>query len=203
MLEADPAADREDRRARAGYVAPSAARAFLALARKIEVDADVDALLQAPTRDPITRAFFREYKPEPLEGRPSAEPSGLRELLELAGEAEARPLLEAAPEAEPSAPSLLTRALVELAERDAQCHGQRIAELGYLANVLLAGEAGPQGRLRHLDAAQAALEACDRGLTRALARGRDDRGLTEVERAARLLERVSCDGLFRIASRQP
>jgi hypothetical protein len=85
MLEADPAADREDRRARAGFVAPSSARAFLALARKEEVA----TLLKKPSRDPVTRAFFREYEPERLDAhRRPDEPrsAGLRELLESGGE---------------------------------------------------------------------------------------------------------------------
>src|SRR2546423_6551499 len=92
MLEADPAADREDRRARAGFVAASSARSFLSLGRKD----DVATLLQSPSRDPITRAFFREYQPEPLDAGTAStepEPAALRELLEAAGDAPAPRLL--------------------------------------------------------------------------------------------------------------
>jgi hypothetical protein len=63
MLEADAAAEREDRRARSGFVAASSARSFLSLQRTD----DVASLLSAPSRDPITRAFFREYEAAPLE----------------------------------------------------------------------------------------------------------------------------------------
>ena len=65
MLQADAAADREDNRARSGFVATSSARSFLALARAD----DVATLLQAPKRDPVTGAFFREYEATPLGGR--------------------------------------------------------------------------------------------------------------------------------------
>jgi hypothetical protein len=203
MLEADPAAEREDRRARAGYVAPSSARAFLALARKDEVD--LEALLRAPERDPITRAFFREYRPEPAAPGPAAggpEPAGLRELLEVAGEGGPRaPLLEAGAAGGPRAQTLLARALVELAGRDPRRHGERMAELGYLANVLLAGDASSGERLRPLDAARRALEICERGLQRALAAGRDELGRPEEERAVALLQRLGCDLLFRVGAR--
>src|SRR4051794_35909790 len=109
MLEADPAADREDRRARAGFVAPSSARSFLSLARKD----DLATLLRTPSRDPVTRAFFREYEPERLDDARSAapEPGGLRELLEAAGDAPEPRLLETVGEVQRATQSLLARAL--------------------------------------------------------------------------------------------
>ena len=59
-LEADVAADREDRRAELGYVAPSDARSFLKLARQ--------PITELPTEhDPVTRAYFRGL-PKSLRG---------------------------------------------------------------------------------------------------------------------------------------
>src|SRR5690606_1849610 len=52
MLESDARAARDDRRATRGYVAPSDARSFLALARQ--------GLGKLEERDPVTHAFFRE-----------------------------------------------------------------------------------------------------------------------------------------------
>ena len=53
LLE-DARAEREERRAARGYVAPADARAFLALARRAPAE---------PETDPITRAYFRELQP--------------------------------------------------------------------------------------------------------------------------------------------
>jgi hypothetical protein len=198
MLEADPAADREDRRARAGFVAASSARSFLALARKD----DVATLLQTPSRDPVSRAFFREYQPAPLDvggASRDAESAGLRELLEAAGDAPEPRLLGAVRGAQPAAQTLLARALVELAARNGKRHGERMSELGYLANVLLAGAGTRGASLRPFDAAEATLATCSLGLERALAEEPD---LARPEAsAARVLERLSCDVLFRVGRR--
>jgi hypothetical protein len=205
MLEADPAADREDRRARAGFVAATSARSFLALARKD----DVATMLRAPSRDPITRAFFREYQPQRLEVETAPRgpaPAGLRELLGAAGEAPAVPLLESVREGQRGAQTLLGRALTELAGRDGGLHAARMSELGYLANVLLAGAGSRGGRLRPLDAAEAVLALCSLGLERSLAEGDDDgrregSGRPREERLAQQLGRLSCDVLFRVGWR--
>jgi hypothetical protein len=209
MLQSDAAAEREDRRERAGFVAAASARSFLSLARTD----DVASLLQAPSRDPITSAFFRYSEMVPLEvdaagGRASSEPEagGLRRLLdEMATDAPAVPLLESGENGQ-AAPTLLTRALVELAGRDGGRHAERIRELGYLANTLLAGAGARGARLRPLDAAQATLATCNLGLERALADSPDDPG-GKQERArpetsaARQIERLGCDVLFRVGWR--
>jgi len=193
MLGSDAAADRDDRRERAGFVAAASARSFLALART----SDVAALLKTPARDPVTSAFFRYSRPAPIEENGTAPPAsspperaGLRALLdELAGDAPAVPLLEAASEDE-GPRTLLTRALADLARRDPTAHGERLRELGYLANTLLSG-AGVRGqRLRPLGAAEAALATCNLGFEQA-----------QPESHANQLSRLSCDVLFRIGWR--
>ena len=61
MLYADAAADRADRRARVGYVSPSDATAFLKLAVSSSL---TDASDETP--DPISLAYFREWKGAPI-----------------------------------------------------------------------------------------------------------------------------------------
>ena len=108
MLQAGAAADREDNRARAGFVATSSARSFLALAR----GDDVASLLRSPERDPITGAFFREYEAAALEvgppGRPATaaarnEAASLLQLLdEVEGDGRGTRLLPSAGEEPPA-----------------------------------------------------------------------------------------------------
>ena len=193
MLQSDAAGDREDRRARSGFVAASSARSFLALARAT----DIASLLRTPASDPVTRTFFRSVAPETFQVAPSPPdaPGGLRELLDqLADEVQAPlrlpSIVDVGPEAS-EAPTLLTRALGELAGRAPPLHTQRLRELGYLANTLLAG-AGTRGEpLRPLEAAQAALATCSLGFEHAQ---------TETS-GANQLDRLSCDVLFRIGWR--
>jgi hypothetical protein len=91
MLESDMAAEREDRRAAEGYVAPADARSFLELARRGAGGEE---------RDPITRAYFRQLE-EPRAEKPSvkrrsassqasqlAAASATNELLRLLEDAE-------------------------------------------------------------------------------------------------------------------
>src|SRR5262245_22861947 len=156
MLEGDVAGEREDRRAAEGYVAPADARSFLELARRGA---------QLETRDPITRAYFRalakEKPAKPSEGAeqtsgaklpaPPADLGRLVQLLEDAAVIEpSRPPPLAAlaaghsdrPPAAADAPVLLRAALVELRAQAPELFSERIEELGYLANLLIAGSSG-------------------------------------------------------------
>ncbi|MEZ4236797.1 MAG: DUF6178 family protein [Myxococcota bacterium] len=58
--EEDAFGEREDRRARRGFVAPHAARSFLALA----VEIDLQTQLAFGGRDPVTAAYFRDWERE-------------------------------------------------------------------------------------------------------------------------------------------
>jgi hypothetical protein len=193
MLDADAAAEREDRRAEAGFVAPSSAAAFLELART----GDVDAVLAEPDRDPTTRAYFRGYRAEAAAAERRAAEASERaaKLLDLPGDAEAAPtrrtaLLDGA-RSDPA--TLLARALGELSARDAGRHDERMHELGYLANVLLAGAGRDGRRLRPVEASETALATCNLGLERVLGAA----PAAAVDRLAR----TGCDKLFRIGVR--
>lgn len=216
MLEGDVAAEREDRRAAEGFVAPAEARSFLELARRGE---------QLETRDPMTRAYFRamasEKQARPAESAeraggteptgPAADVSRLVRLLEDAAVVEpTRPQPVAALAAGPAAASergrraradrsqstspgkpmlLLQAALVELRLLEPEQFSRRIEELGYLANVLVAGSGGR--RPRPVEALEQAIAVCNTGLERALGA---DRALA---RAVEMLGRIPADQLFR------
>jgi hypothetical protein len=196
MLEGDVAGDREDRRAAEGFVAPADARGFLALARR---GGSADA------RDPVTSAYFRALAgaepvrrtdPAPRAGTGrEATDAGVSRLAELLEEAAviapARspvPALAAGPGAADRVP-LLTAALGELREQAPEVFSGRVAELGYLANVLIAGSGGR--RPRPIEALERAIAACNTGLVRSL--GTD----VSLASAVALLRKTPADLLFR------
>lgn len=164
MLEGDVAGEREDRRTAEGYVAPADARSFLELARRGE---------QLESRDPMTRAYFR--------ARPSEKPVQPAGDASLASSAK----LVAAGAAVP----LLQAALAELRLQQPAHFSQRIEELGYLANVLIAGSS--DHRPRPVEALERAIAVCNTGLERALGADRS------LARAVQLLEEIPADRLFR------
>jgi hypothetical protein len=106
VLESDLAAERSERRAAQGFIAPADARAFLELAGRATIDEARDG------RDPIARAYFRELAAEEA-------PQRLTKMLaadggsEKTGEADVGRLLALMKEArvmddEPDAPNVIT-----------------------------------------------------------------------------------------------
>jgi hypothetical protein len=172
-VESDVAAARADRRELQGYVNASDARSFLALA----CTTDIEALLANDDRDPITSAYFRALSGEPIGAAaqapvPDADDERAARLLALAEEAHAEGLpragkLLAAPPDEPTREKKqrpLERAIEQLGRDNPELHAERVAELAYLANVLLSG-CGYRGRsLRNVEAAQLAMAVCERGV---------------------------------------
>jgi hypothetical protein len=189
-LAGDAAAARDDRRAAEGYVAASDAASFLALARGPIGEAE---LAPGAPPDPITRAYFREWRPRPrtppgpgrgdgapgeaapgeaarsgtarsgtARGVPGADGARLVEVLREAGVVEgARPLLRQGAEVRGAA---FRAALAGLAAASPDRHQRILAELHYLANVLVAGCPLAGRRFRPLEAAEAAIAACNLGL---------------------------------------
>lgn len=206
MLESDAAAEREDRRAGEGYVAPTSAASFLALARTTPLR----ELVAMTASDPLTRAYFRSYRPDelktrdvPAEAAPqtTTAPAGVDKLLHV--------LSEFAVIEEPQPPRALLgsgeelddtqrfkQALSALFDRDPQIHARRMQELSYLANVLIAGASLGGRSLRPLEAAETAVAVCNLGcehLSQAVAKAAAD-GTKSVA----LLFQHSADKLFRI-----
>ena len=186
-LAADVAAEREDRRAREGYVAPSSARAFLRLAAETDVDT-----ARREGRDAITRAYFRELAPRPWPTLPPPTERlvGLLRESGVLDEAPAAPLLEAGDAGGPE--GALRAAMSALAERDPALHALRMSELVYLVNVLVASGQGGERGVRPEEAAASVLRACARGLDHLVAGG---------ERPEAVLARDGADLLFRIGWR--
>lgn len=184
-LREEARAAREERRSERGYVSAADARAFLALASKP---------LEAPEEDGITRAHLRALDPEAAamsahaRVRSSGDRRSLRRLLVDAGVE-----WETAPE-QASADRLFDCALRELSETDAAAHGRILAQLAYLANVLIAGDRTAIRPARPVEAAERVLEVCEAGLRSVLrSRGPDD----STPRAE--LDRWGAVGLFRRA----
>jgi hypothetical protein len=197
-LAADVGAEREDRRAEQGYISPSGAASFLALARTT----DLGTLLASQERDPVSRAYFRQLRdetpvPQPsaaaTKTRPRAAAAATARLLALLREAEVVAPAPVPQRLLPSAPTAtgevepLTSGLRRLAERAPDAHAARMRELGYLGNVLLAGCTLAGRSLRPVDAARAALATCNLGLERVL-QGRQEAPLP--------LENLAADKLF-------
>ena len=203
-LAEDVEAAREARRGRQGFVEPQAARAFLKLARRPPSEAD-------PGRDPITRSYLRDLGSAPAQpALPAAPPPQLAGLLRdatapLAGPTRAL-LPSAAPDPEiapddPLAPTTqdptpaIGAALELLQESDPDAFANRMIELVYLANVLIAGAEDDGERFRAVDAAEAALATV--GLGAALTA---EGASASPEALREVLRHVEADALFRRAS---
>lgn len=182
MMESDAAAEREDRRAHEGFVGPSAAASFLALARTTPL-ADIIA---ASKPDPITAGYFRQLRPTPpVDDDPRA--ARLLALLADAEVADARPSLPQL-EAPDAVGQAFRHAMSRQRQTDPALYGQRMQELAYLANVLVAGAGRAARRLRPFEAAEAAVTFCNVGLEHlALTTGGDPADLL-AQHAAKLFQ---------------
>lgn len=188
-LMADAAADRADRRAKKGHLAPSDARAFLALAREGH---DVGA------RDAITKAYFRELdraalstSQDPSSERASRALPASPALEALLAEPRGASVAASLGPASAHTPSLLERALAKLSP---EVLAVRADELAYLANVTAEGVVVLGRRLRPVEAVRAAMATVSLGLEVSL---REHGKKGSVELAAHRLETHTADALFR------
>ena len=141
-LADDVAGDRNERRAGEGFVAPADARAFLKLSRESTDEHG---------RDAVTKAYFRELNHTPR--KRVAAPRLLRmiEEAELARAVGRRAL--------PSPKPTLVASI--LAELDDAPRTERMEELAFLVNVLLAGD---KKHWRPAEAAEAVVAIVEHGL---------------------------------------
>lgn len=195
MLEQDLAGEREERRARRGHVAPSAAVAFLRLARD-----GVGGVVPPPERDPLTRAYFRELERELPKPRRPTEPAPRRDLSALLEASGVLPggssprRLTGSSKTSGKVPPLLSQAMRELGREQPRLFAERSEELAYLSNVLLAAGGAPNERLPPLEAVEQAIECVSLGLL--LSCGARS---PSPEQAAAVLAKHPCDALFRLA----
>jgi len=212
MLEADVRAERDDRRAQKGFVSKADARAFLELARRDEVEATV--------RDAITKAYFRGLVRKPdnakiaaktRSGSTASNVAGLVRLLEEARIIEPtpgarRPTAQtkritsgaAVKSARRNAPlRLLDGALTHLHHNNPDCYRERMEELAYLANVLIAAPQNHRQTLRPIEALESALQITDRGLELVLGAKARQPYEESLQSAIDLLTATTADHLFR------
>jgi hypothetical protein len=206
MLESDVAAERDDRRAGAGFVEPRAAAAFLKLAA-------APSGPPATEHDALTRAYFRDVDRTGATSRahqvptPSAaRDNELSRLLVDAGLVERveTPLLrEAGSSPGEATGTLFIDAMRELARRRPNAFAERSEELAYLANVLVAASTIDGRRVRPIEGITAAVAVCDRGLRAVLESGigrtdaRDAEAGAALSIAVEALAAHPADGLFR------
>lgn len=193
MLASDAAADRDDRRARQGYVAPSDARSFLALAKKL----GPEAVLAEKDRDPTTRAYLRELDRTP----PAPVPADARPLLSLVEAALPRPKPSAKrgkqlPSKAGGGEGAFSQVMRELAEIDPAAHARELEVLAFLLNVVATSESGGGKQVDPVAAALRVTETCDRGLEYVVS-ARKAPGKTAAS-AAKLVAEIGVDRLFRI-----
>jgi hypothetical protein len=208
-LADDVAGAREDRRAAEGYISPSAAAAFLRLAT--QQAGELDTLLRNRERDPLTRAYFRELETRSVEApasrdtataAPSTRTHPLSELLTVAGVDVAQGAdhsvvgaLPAHRGAADDVAATLRAGLAALAVGAPEVHDQRLRELVYLANVLVAAGDVAGRRYAPAEAAEAALRYCGEAAWYLVERGddlqtllRDDGAASQREQLARVVE---------------
>lgn len=194
MLEGDLGAERESRRGERGYVAPSAAAAFLRLALREPAPASGE-------RDPLTRAYFRDLSRAPQAPATAATKTPpQRDLTLLLESADLSPLpkakrLAGARSNTPEAP-LLSAAFALLGRDSPAALAARHDELAYLANVLTAGCTVAGKRLTPVEAIEHAITCVSLGLWLAV-QGTPASEVVAV--AAVALETETCDGLLRSA----
>jgi hypothetical protein len=200
MLESDVAFDREQRREREGFVAPSAAASFLRLARVTplaELIAD-----EAP--DPVTKAHFRAAgaaasAPNAAVG-PSAQVPPTAKVQAVLRELRAAGVIDEAPPAprrrlaaSTSAEHGTLRRAIEGLRGDHPALRRALEELAYLVNVLLAAHGGVGRGLRAIEVSEIVTAVCELGLARLLGRER-----RTDEHLARVLAERGVVGAFRV-----
>ncbi|MNT33474.1 hypothetical protein D3C72_1694040 [compost metagenome] len=149
MLDNDVSSDRQDRREREGYVAPSSASAFLKLSD------------QSVEPDHISKMYFRNFKPSKVKlATPlSAELMG---ILKTHGVKVSTPKMKLLSEAPTT--SSTQKYLRSLREGNIEIFQQKLLELNFLSNVLVSGYTDRKRPLRPVEAMDMALKLCDQGL---------------------------------------
>jgi len=196
-LAEDVEAEREARRSESGYVEPRAARSFLALARQ--------PLDPKPSRDPVTRAYFRDLAPPAAATAPDA---GTAKLMGLLAEAEGLPTVGlralaagATATLDEGGASEIVEAMRGLADVAPKAYSERLEELAYLTNVLVAGATTDGERFGPAAAADAVLATIGLGADLMVNERRKPPGRrATVSEILEIVRHHPADVLFRRAS---
>lgn len=143
---------RHERRTQRGYVSLADARAFLRIVN--------DGVSYETGRDPVTHAHFRDAYGKAWAQSDLHTVSGARRgntLVELLGS-------ELGTHRNVSPSAVLGEALGLLREQNPDGHARRVAELAYLANVLVTASEPLERRMRPVEASAAALHVCALGV---------------------------------------
>lgn len=195
-LAEDVEAEREDRRGKQGFVEPRAAKNFLTLAKT-----ELPKELSKVSRDPVTRAYFRELEPVVL-----GKVAPTREMPNAAR------LMSAIEEIAPRAPRLLpgdaktekekplVAAVRALSLDKPNIFRERMEELAYLTNVIVAGASKKDGRFELAEAAEAVLATVALGAELVAQDKRGKKRYATVDELRDVLQDFPADVLFRKAS---
>jgi hypothetical protein len=199
-LAEDVEAQREERRAMLGYVEPRAAKSYLELAKR-----PTHTNLASEQRDPITRAHFRELKPRPGTGAHRLTGAVAR-LGQIAPADAPHPMLGHAagqPDSRREPQGELIEAMRLLSVRYPERFNERMQELAYLANVLVAGGTVHGRRFRASEAAEAAIATVALGaelLAYELRVEKDTAARATTDELCEVITLYAADLLFRKAS---
>lgn len=203
-LTEDVEAEREDRRSKQGYVEPRAARNFLALAQQ---PLTTDAV--SSERDPVTCAYLRDFD-QPLSATDTTFADSLNLVKVLSSidiDQLSQPVLPPAHGNDLAPPENLPALVVAmrlLKERAPQVFSERMGELAYLVNVIVAGAGTRDKRFRPKEAAEAVLATVGLGAELVI-REKGSVSSTTLVRASAdelcsALHACHADLLFRMAS---
>lgn len=181
MLEVDLAAEREERKAAQGFVAPETAAAFLRSA----AETPMDELIGAVEHDYLTRMYFRTFDPDSAvsENKRVQQrdrlfsaircemPELYQELLdaEVIVSSEGKALsMDSETCTGVGAPQGIRHCLREMAQIYPERYDSCLVELHYLANILIAAKSSDSRKMRSIEAAENTLQLCHQGLARML-----------------------------------
>lgn len=158
MVESDVAANREERREEQGFVAPTSAKAFLRLIEQTPLE---KILTERGRQDHISKMYFRKFKGTPVRAA-SAQNAELIALLQSHNvlQKAPTPLLLAGGDQDLPIRQLLR----QWRDTQPEFHENRVQELNYLANIILAGHSRGFKRFRPVEALEEALKIVNEGL---------------------------------------
>src|SRR5262245_15534047 len=167
QILADARFDREQRREHQGYVSAPQAAAFLTEARRLRLDRDV-----APGRDHVTSSYFRDIERQPISPDRSQTDHAPGDVTDFVDTLRTAGILPDTPRGllgGDIAPgdnrlSRIRDHLNLLCEHDEGAGARAHEELGFLANVLVAGGSCDSRQFTGPEARDAVLAVCNLGL---------------------------------------